>query len=291
MQLLWPCRLQSNAGVQPLRELPSIEQTSRRSQSGDLYDLNVATGQPDRGQRRVAQKATGLWQDVMQARQKPCGDAKFCCRSLLALLLLGSLASAHIESYKAIQRRWDHKSALSGASKEGVFLVAAVTSPAQSQQRRRWLRRQWAKNVALMQAQLPAGNKDAPHKVVMKFVIGVNDAESTPEELQALKGEDKAWDDILLIHNIKDLDMQPWQDFHKLWHETSATTKKVLYSMQWAVKKYKIFQYFARLGDDSTSGWMSSIGKRLLESFPPAWLSLRTFWAHMGMIQMWGETL
>ena len=95
-------------------------------------------------------------------------------------------------------------------TREPAFLVAAVTSPAGSHDRRSWVRQQWARNIALLHADNATA---APPRIVMRFAVGVND--SSKETVAALHREEEEWSDMLFLHGVKDLDPAdigwPWQ--------------------------------------------------------------------------------
>ena len=139
-------------------------------------------------------------------------------RTMLRLLLLASLlinwhAVSTLQLPRANHRRQEHKYLLSHAaarSREPAFMVAAVTSPASSHDRRSWIRQQWARNIALLHSD---NATSTPPRIVMKFAVGVND--SSREALAALHKEEEEWGDILLLQGVKDLDPAdigwPWQ--------------------------------------------------------------------------------
>ena len=124
-------------------------------------------------------------------------------------------------------------------------MVAVVTSPADRPDRRSWQREQWAKNTDLLRQSLPPGTS-AP-ELILKFAVGGGSGTSSVRP--DISAEDQEFGDMLLLHDVKDLDTEE-EDAHYDWHNTSATTEKVLYSIQWAVETCH-FQYFVRLGDDS----------------------------------------
>ena len=132
--------------------------------------------------------------------------------------------------------------------REHVFLVAAVTSPAAWHQRRSLLRAQWGKNMDLLYKLTSTEYVRTP-SVVIRFVVGRDGL--SDKEMEAIMREDSIHKDILLLDGISDLEVD-YSHLHPNWpwYNTSATSEKVLYSIQWAVKTYD-FQYFARIGDDS----------------------------------------
>ncbi len=130
--------------------------------------------------------------------------------------------------------------------KKSVFLMAVITSPAGNHARRHLLREQWQRNIQLLRA-IPVTNTAIRPDVVMIFVIGTENV--TQEERNVVQREEESFGDILILHGISDQD-RGVEDNGWPWNGTSATTEKVVYSMQWAVEKYT-FQYFARLGDDA----------------------------------------
>ena len=170
--------------------------------------------------------------------------------NLLLLALLQSTESAS-ELPAALKGRREgsyHMVHRDGSSKERVFLVAAITSPAAWPDRRNLLRKQWVKNVDLLHHQVSQEHVHAP-KLVHKFVIGTGGISS--EELDGILQEDIMHEDILLLPGLSDLEVDySYLHPHWPWYNTSATAEKVLYSIQWAVKLYD-FQYFARVGDDA----------------------------------------
>ncbi len=80
-------------------------------------------------------------------------------------------------------------------------------------------------------------------QVVLKFVIGK--ASLDRDSLILLDQEQEEFGDILLLDvTDRDIPDPPPQGV------SSATTLKVMYGMDWAVRNYE-FDYFVRLGDDS----------------------------------------
>ena len=165
---------------------------------------------------------------VMWPSCYPCGFHIPCFLLLITLLVevpaLDSLPSPH-----ATHHRQEHKYLLSHVTpkfKEAVFLVAVVTSPATSYDRRSRLRRQWARNVALLQSEFPS----AP-SVVMKFALGVNGA--SEETAAAMQSEEEEWGDILLLHGVRDLDRDedgwPWQVPEPLMTLTASKMTTLIY--------------------------------------------------------------
>lgn len=171
--------------------------------------------------------------------------------SFLAALVLASCFQSAFSFRDAAHWKQDRADLLAKDGKiykEHVFLVAVVTSPASWRERRGWLRDQWDKNMRLLNEHVRE-RQNGPSRIIFKFAIGVENEDS--EEFKGILEEQKEFGDILLLYNVQDLEV----DYahlhpHWPWYNTSATTEKVLYSMQWAVTHYD-FEYFARIGDDA----------------------------------------
>ena len=121
-----------------------------------------------------------------------------------------------------------------------VNVVVVATSAAQWTERRERIRKQFPRNVKLI--------KDPLQSVVLKFAVGSQNV--ADHAYQAVKMEQQQYSDILWLDCL-DLDegltdAANWS----LEAGPSATTSKVLLSIQWAVRNYE-FEYFFRLGDDS----------------------------------------
>lgn len=119
-------------------------------------------------------------------------------------------------------------------------VVIVVTSAAPWSDRRDRIRAQFPKNVQLIE--------DAKRTVILKFAIGTQGQSAVI--LSSAQSEAKKHRDILLLPC---LDMDDSLNNIANWHLAagpSATTSKVMLSIQWAVQNYK-FDYFFRLGDDS----------------------------------------
>ena len=168
--------------------------------------------------------------------------------SMAGLMITLLSSTAAISSTKERLRYQDHPHVLkrsAGAKRQAVFMVTVVTSPADRPDRRSWQREQWAKSTDLLRHSVAPGS--GIPEVILKFAVGGGSASS--DVTSDISAEDEEFGDMLLLHDVKDLDTDE-EDAQYHWHNTSATTEKVLYSMQWAVEKYH-FQYFVRLGDDS----------------------------------------
>ena len=119
-----------------------------------------------------------------------------------------------------------------------VTVVVVVTSPAAWHDRRGRIRAQFARNLRLIHH----------GSVVLKFALGVEGADN--HTLDATHHEASRHRDILFFDC---LDMDDSLNHIQNWHlaaGASATTSKVMLSVEWAVQNFR-FEYFFRLGDDS----------------------------------------
>ena len=148
------------------------------------------------------------------------------CLLLLVALLARSPTSSSQQFPRATHRRQEHKYLLSHATvknKETAFLVAGYTSPARAHDRRKWVRQQWTRNIALLQSE---NATPTPPRMVMKFAIGVNN--SSGDALEALHKEEEEFGDLLLLQGVKDLDIGedgwPWQVWKgSAWAQSGVT--------------------------------------------------------------------
>ena len=172
-------------------------------------------------------------------------------QAFVAVVLLSVCSTTGFQSRNAKHWKSSHAKGMSNEEitrKISVFLVAVVTSPASFRERRGWLRNQWQKNMESLHKYAAQQNKSAP-VVILKFAIGVEDDKD--DALREVLKEEKDFGDMLLLHNIQDLEIDyTFMHPHWPWRNVSATTEKVLYSIQWAVAHFD-FQYFARIGDDA----------------------------------------
>ena len=121
-----------------------------------------------------------------------------------------------------------------------VNVVVVATSAAQWTERRERIRKQFPRNVKLI--------KDPLQSVVLKFAVGFQKMANHAYEAVAM--EQQQHSDILWLDCL-DLDEELTDAANwSLEAGPSATTSKVLLSIQWAVRNFE-FEYFFRLGDDS----------------------------------------
>ncbi len=120
-----------------------------------------------------------------------------------------------------------------------VTMVVVVTSAAAWADRRARIRHQFPRNAELVPAE---------QTVLLKFAVGIQNLDHDIL-LQARKEAANRTD--MLFFDCLDMD-QELNDINN-WHLNagpSATTQKVLLSIEWAVQHFD-FEYFFRLGDDS----------------------------------------
>lgn len=122
-----------------------------------------------------------------------------------------------------------------------VTLVVVVTSPAAWVDRRQRIRAQFARNLGLI-------TDDST--VVFKFALGSKRTLTENNTLVDAEVEASTHEDILFFdcHDMDD-SLNHSENWHLAAGE-SATTKKVLLSIEWATAHFR-FKYFFRLGDDS----------------------------------------
>lgn len=119
-------------------------------------------------------------------------------------------------------------------------LVVVATSAAPWIDRRDRIRTQFPRNVQLI--------RNDKQSVVLKFALGTQG--QSDDILASAHSEADRHRDILLLPC---LDLDDNLNDIASWHLAagpSATTSKVMLSIQWAVQNYR-FDYFFRLGDDS----------------------------------------
>lgn len=122
-----------------------------------------------------------------------------------------------------------------------VSVLVVVTSAAEWADRRGRIRKQFPRNVKLVP---PAQQQ----QIVLRFVVGTRKVSS--DNLSKVQQESRKYADILFLDCL-DLDEDLRHPF--LWRldaGASATTSKVMLSIEWAVRHFE-FDYFFRLGDDS----------------------------------------
>ena len=121
-----------------------------------------------------------------------------------------------------------------------VSVLVVVTSAASWVDRRDRIRQQFPRNTRLI--------ADPSQSTILKFVIGTQGVNS--DDLSAARQEQMEHSDVLLFDCL-DLDTDLTDANHwSLDASPSATTSKVLLSVEWAVRHFK-FEYYFRLGDDS----------------------------------------
>lgn len=121
-----------------------------------------------------------------------------------------------------------------------ISVVVVATSATPWIDRRDRIRAQFPKNVELIQ--------QPRRSVILKFALGTQEQDAVA--LASIKTESEKYHDILLFPC---LDLDDSLNHIGNWHLAagpSATTNKVMLSIQWAVQSYN-FDYFFRLGDDS----------------------------------------
>ena len=118
-------------------------------------------------------------------------------------------------------------------------IVIVVTSPIPWLYRRELIRRQFPRNMQMLSSN---------HTVALRFAVGTQHLE--PSVLAEADREQDEKHDLLFL-NCQDIDTALLGDASwGLDAGPSATTQKVLLSVEWAVKTFT-FDYFIRLGDDS----------------------------------------
>ena len=121
-----------------------------------------------------------------------------------------------------------------------ISVVVVATSATPWIDRRDRIRAQFPKNVRLIEK--------PGRSVILKFALGTQEQDAVA--LASVKNEAVKYHDILLLPC---LDLDDSLNHIGNWHLAagpSATTSKVMLSIQWAVQSYN-FDYFFRLGDDS----------------------------------------
>ena len=121
-----------------------------------------------------------------------------------------------------------------------VSVVVVATSAANWMDRRKRIRSQFPQNVALI--------KDSNNSALLKFAIGTRQLD---KQVQSAAQHEATEHKDILFFDCSDLDdgLNHLQNWH-LGAGPSATTSKVMLSVQWAVQHYT-FDFFFRLGDDS----------------------------------------
>lgn len=121
-----------------------------------------------------------------------------------------------------------------------ISLIVVATSATPWVDRRDRIRAQFPRNVGLIEK--------PERSVILKFALGTQDQDAVARVSARVEAEKHH--DILLLPC---LDLDDSLNHIGNWHLAagpSATTRKVMLSVQWAVQNYN-FDYFFRLGDDS----------------------------------------
>ena len=127
----------------------------------------------------------------------------------------------------------------SSARLKFVNVVVVAPSAADWVDRRRLIRKQFPRNLELM---------NATSSAVLKFAVGIYNMSTESKEI--LEAEQRQHKDMLFLDCIDKDDDLNWQWNWRLDGNVSATTSKVMLTIGWAVQNFK-FDYFFRLGDDS----------------------------------------
>lgn len=132
-----------------------------------------------------------------------------------------------------------HKLSVHSNKRPHAPCVIIFTSKAESLERRKWVRRQFQRNLVLLRAK----NASLAAGVVMKFIFGTSGMRSSV--LLDVQTEAEQYGDVLLLDAPDSDDPDPPSP-----GTDSATSLKVIQSMVWAVRQYS-FDYFIRIGDDA----------------------------------------
>ncbi len=121
-----------------------------------------------------------------------------------------------------------------------VNVLVMTTSVAGWVDRRQRIRTQFPRNLKLIQND---------HQTAL-LVFAVGTQKTTPSDMSIVRQEASQHNDILFLDCVDEDDALKEHDNWDMHAGPSATTNKVMYAVQWAVRQFD-FEYFFRLGDDS----------------------------------------